>query len=249
MGQPTLLRCGTVCGGGVTGGKMPLVPLLPCFHSLSLLPTSSLCPFRCCSGADSQVGGLVYILWSCGPLQQIHLWNWEFLLPQQSAESFTARGFEVFISPCCNSGLCDLSHSPVTPPSLSAYKCETSRSTSSHLATCPLHPCFPSPTLLPSLDECLFFNSLVVDFHTVRVSGSSGCFLFLNWLLSFYWLCKEKKAYLPIPPCWLEAALYTWNLHNIICHLYLNGSGKNKKKGTNLGFFIFQRLLLKHFSQ
>ena len=33
----------------------------------------------------------------------------------------------------------------------------------------------------------------LLDFHTVQFSGSSGCFLFLNWLLSFFWLCEEAK--------------------------------------------------------
>ena len=31
------------------------------------------------------------------------------------------------------------------------------------------------------------------NFHTVQFSGSSGYFLFLNLLLSFFWLCKEAK--------------------------------------------------------
>ena len=43
----------------------------------------------------------------------------------------------------------------------------------------------PSAPLLIStpptgMDECFFFNSLVLDFHMVRFSFSSGCFLFLN---------------------------------------------------------------------
>ena len=41
---------------------MPLAPLLAGFQSLSLLPTSKLGP----SGADSQVGGFVYVLGPCG---------------------------------------------------------------------------------------------------------------------------------------------------------------------------------------
>ena len=32
------------------------------------------------------------------------------------------------------------------------------------------------------------------DSHTVRFSGSSGYFLFLNLLLSFFWLCEEAKC-------------------------------------------------------
>ena len=45
-------------------------------------------------------------------------------------------------------------------------------------------------------------------------SGSSGCFLFLNWLLSFFWLCDEVKHYLiPPPPPWPEAGkLMNWFL-------------------------------------
>ena len=33
----------------------------------------------------------------------------------------------------------------------------------------------------------------LLDFYTVRLSGSSGCFLFLN-LLSFFGLCEEAKC-------------------------------------------------------
>ena len=43
-------------------------------------------------------------------------------------------------------------------------------------------------------DECLFCNSLIVDFHKIQFSGSYGYFLFLNLLLSFFWLCKKSKC-------------------------------------------------------
>ena len=37
----------------------------------------------------------------------------------------------------------------------------------------------------------------LLDFHAIQFSGSSGWFLFLNWLLSFFWLCEEvKRIYL-----------------------------------------------------
>ena len=32
------------------------------------------------------------------------------------------------------------------------------------------------------------------DFHTIRFSGSSGYFLYLNLLLSFFWLCEEGQC-------------------------------------------------------
>ena len=57
-GQPMLLLCGAVCGGGVREGTVPLAQLLASFQSLPPLPTSKLGP----SGADSQVSGFVYVL-------------------------------------------------------------------------------------------------------------------------------------------------------------------------------------------
>ena len=85
-----------------------------------------------------------------------------------------------------------LSHSQVVPPGLSA--CE-------HGVACPPAaallrvlsirlPVYAPPT---GLGECFFFKWLS-DFHTVRFSGSSGWFLFLNLLLSFFWLCEEAQC-------------------------------------------------------
>ena len=65
VGQPTLLLCEAVCGGGVWEGTVLLAQLSADFQSLPPLPTSELGP----SGADSQVGGFVYILGPCGSLQ------------------------------------------------------------------------------------------------------------------------------------------------------------------------------------
>ena len=59
-----LLLCGTVCGGGVQEGAVPLAKLFVGFQSLPQLPTGKL-GF---SGADYQVGGFVYILGPCGCL-------------------------------------------------------------------------------------------------------------------------------------------------------------------------------------
>ena len=98
-----------------------------------------------------------------------------------------------FIFPCQNPGLGSLSRSPIVPPSLSARKCGTTQSTSHHLAAHHLHSgCWSLPLLLvwmnvSSLTPCL------LDFHRVRFSDSFGCFLFVNLLLSFFWLCVEAK--------------------------------------------------------
>ena len=54
-----------ICRGGVQEGTMLLAQLLVGFQSLPLLSRSKLAP----SGADSQVGGFVYVLGPCGSLQ------------------------------------------------------------------------------------------------------------------------------------------------------------------------------------
>ena len=66
-GQPTSLCCDAMlCGGGAQEGAMSLAQLFAYFQLLPQLPTSKLGP----SGADSQVGGFVYILGPSGSLQQ-----------------------------------------------------------------------------------------------------------------------------------------------------------------------------------
>ena len=60
------------------------------------------------------------------------------------------------------------------------------------LLTC--HSVLSAPVSTPptSLDEC-FFNSLVVGLPCSLISGSSGCFLFLNWLLPSFG-CMRKRS-------------------------------------------------------
>ena len=65
VGQPMFLSCYAVCGGGVKEGTMPLPQLSTSFQLLPQLPTSKFC----LSGANSWVGGFVYILGPCGSLQ------------------------------------------------------------------------------------------------------------------------------------------------------------------------------------
>ena len=162
---------------------MALAPLSASFQSLSLLPTITLDP----SGAASQVGGLVYVLGPYGSFQRALLWGWEFLLlspqPPQVFSISSLRPYFPELEPwgypvcfalplfllvylCMNLG-------PLGPPA-------TALPTPLHnLLPCWVHqppPCLESsPHRLPfsaphtGLDECFFFNSLVVkDFHTVR---------------------------------------------------------------------------------
>ena len=53
--------------------------------------------------------------------------------------------------------------------------------------------CLPPPLLLVWVSVSSL-TPWLSDFHTVWFSGSSGYFLFLNLLLSFFWLCKEAKC-------------------------------------------------------
>ena len=93
VGEPMPVCCDATCGGGVREGTVPLAQLSDGFQSLAPLPTSKLGP----SGADSQVGGLVYILGPCGSLQWILLWCWEFLpLLPQPPQVFSVRGLRLY---------------------------------------------------------------------------------------------------------------------------------------------------------
>ena len=65
------------------------------------------------------------------------------------------------------------------------------QSSSWYLAMCPLCPGCPSPPLLPVWMNVSSLTSWLLDFHTVRFSGSSGYILLLNLFLSFFWLYKE----------------------------------------------------------
>ena len=104
----------------------------------------------------------------------------------ETPTDFYSQRFWGSLFPCWNPGLCNLSCFPVIVPGLSAYKCGTAFSSSHCLAVPVLQPpphwlgppaatvlqllpcCASSLPQLPistppaSLDECFFFNSLVV---------------------------------------------------------------------------------------
>ena len=113
---------------------------------------------------------------------------------------FFSQRFWGFMSLCWNSGLRGLSRSPVVPPGLSAHKCGASWatcSTSYYLTylTCESSPprC-PSLPLLPVWMNVSSLTPWLSNFHKVWFPGSSGCFLFVNLLLSFFWLCEEAQC-------------------------------------------------------
>ena len=168
---------------------MPLAWLSPRSQSLPLLPTSGLCPFRCWF-----LGGWTCvcssILWASPMDSPVRLG----ISPAAATPTdFYSQWFWGFSFPCWNPGLHGLSHSPVIPLSLSACECGMSQSASHRLIIHPLYPSFLSLPL-PPVWMNVSLTPWLSDFHTVWVSDSSGCFfLFVNWLLSFFWLCKEAK--------------------------------------------------------
>ena len=58
----------------------------------------------------------------------------------------------------------------------------------------PLHPSCLSPPLLLVWMTAPSLTPWLSDFHTVRFSGSSGCILFLNLLLSFFGCARRHSV-------------------------------------------------------
>ena len=172
---------------------------------------SALCLFSVTpSATHNQIGPL----WCCFPSGWVCarsrplwvspwtlLWGWKFLpLPLQPPRVFSIRGLRLYFLEL-EPWLWGLLRSPAVPPSLSAGECGTTPSTIRclagsaspcllHILSAPLPLSAPptSPVNVSSLSPWL------LDFHTIQFSVSSGCFLFLNLLLSFFWLCEEAQC-------------------------------------------------------
>ena len=122
--------------------------------------------------------------------------RWGVSPATETPTSFLYQRFWSFMSLYWNPGLCSLFRSPVFPPGPSLCKCGTThstshcsaRSSSSRLAMSPLYPGCLSPPLLSVWMNVSSLTPWLSDFHTVRVSGSSGYVLFWSLLLSFFWL-------------------------------------------------------------
>ena len=140
------------------------------------------------------------------------------MLPAVSTlKGFFSQRFQSFISPHWNPGLWGLSQSSVVPPGLSAHKCGTTHSTLS--ATLPEVFSIQRPISSPStdLDECFFFNFLVVGLPYRSIFCQFWLFfLFLNLLLFFFWWCEEAQY---ISLCshlgWKFCVLFTLKISNI----------------------------------
>ena len=160
---------------------MLLAQLWAGFQSFPLLPRSKLGP----SGADSWVGGFVYVLGPCGLSNELSCGAGSFSCHLNSHRFFKSEILRLYFTslepwvvrsillPSCSS--CLSTHKFGTAHSASSH---FTQSSSRHLPMSPLRPNFLPP---PFLSVCMDVSSLtpwLSDFHTVEFSVSSGCFWF-----------------------------------------------------------------------
>ena len=148
------------------------------------------------------MGGLVYILGSCGPLQQTFLWDWECLLLLKPQRVFTARGFEALFPYAGTLGwvvclapqlfLPVYPHMNMGPPSPPAATSPT--------LVCQFLPCcmssLPQPpiSVLPtSLDECFFFNPFIVGLSCSLIFWQFWLFSVFKLVVILLLIVQERK--------------------------------------------------------
>ena len=165
----------------------------------SLLPRSKLG----CSGADSRVDLFVYILGLQESLQQTLLGGWEAgFSHHRNPTDFFSQRFWGFLFLCWNPEFCCLFHSPVVLLSLSTRKCETAICYLVHWVYQPLPghasslPQLPISAPLPSLDEYLFFNSLVVGLLYSLIFWQSWLFFVFKFVVLLLVIWRGKVYYL-----------------------------------------------------
>ena len=237
------LHCDSVCEEGVQEGTVSLAPLCASFQSLPRLPTIKLGP----SGADSWMGGFVYILGPCGSLQWTLLWAWEFLLLPQPPHMFLVRGFKALfprtgILGCAvcltpqlflpfylhaHVGLPGLPATTLPTPVLQPLPCRKSSP-----------PGCQSLPLLPVWMNVSSLTPWLSDFHTIQFSVGSCWFLYLNLLLSFLWFCEEAQCvYLHLHLGW-NSKFLSW-MYSHFCFDYLCLGVISQKSLSNPISWIF----------
>ena len=201
-----LLCHGTVCGGEVQEGTMPLAWLSAGLNLVnSPITHKKIGPFQCWF-----LGHWVCVHyrapWVSPMNSPVKLW----VCPTTTTPTgFYTQSFWGFSPLHWESGLPGLSRSPVVPPGLSAGKCGTAQSSSHQLAMSFLQPGFLSLLLLPvwmnvsslTLVIRLPYSSIFRQFWLVFV------FKFVVVLLL---VVQGSKLCLPIPPSWPEVEGLFW---------------------------------------
>ena len=152
------------------------------FQSLPLLPTITLGP----SGAASRMGGLCTFQAPVGLSNELSCEAGSFSCCHLNLHRCFHSEVWGFISLPWNSGLSGLSPGPPAAASPTLlhnppphWVCQPPPCRESSLPSC------LSPLLLPVWVSVSSLSPWLLDFHTVRFSVSSGCFLFLNCCPSF----------------------------------------------------------------
>ena len=128
---------------------------------------------------------------------------------------FYSQRFGSFISLHWNPGLHGLFRFPVVPPGLSACKCGTTCS-ASRCITQSLSCCFARGPLCPTachapptgLNECFFFNSLVVGLPYSSIFCQFWWFFVFKFVVFLLMVVRGGTVCLPMPPSWLEVSLW-----------------------------------------
>ena len=148
----------------------------------------------------------MYIL---GPHGSLDL---DFFLLLQPPQVFSVRGFEalflcigtlryvVWLAPQLS--LLVYPHANVGPPATAL----PAPSSSHCLAVCPFHPSCPSPPPPTSLDECFFFNSLVVRLPYSSIFWQFWLIFVFEFVVVLFLVVGRGKVYLLMPPFWPEGA-------------------------------------------
>ena len=205
MELPMSLCFGAVCGEGIWERTMPLGQLSAGFQSLTLLPTSKLGP----SGANSWVGSFMYFLGPCGSRQWTLLWGWEFLPLPQSPQVFSGRGFEALFPQTTTLGhwiclvpqlfLLVYLHENVGPPIPQAAALPSPPAATLLQVLSMGLPISTPPT---SLDECFFFNSLVVGLPYGLIFFQFWLFIFFKFVVLLLLVVWGGTVCLLTPPSW-----------------------------------------------
>ena len=144
---------------------------------------------------------------------------------------FSIRGLRLYF-PVLEPWVVGLSCSPVVPPGLSAREYGTTQSAVRNLPpgqVCQPPPCPPallrvcsarlpisawlpisvSPT---TLDECFFFNSLVVRLPQSSIFCQFLLFFGFKFVVVLLLIVRGGKVYLPTPPSWPEALYFCFKI-------------------------------------
>ena len=129
---------------------------------------------------------------------------------------FYSQRFCGFSFPCWNPGLCGLSCSPVVPSSLSSHKCvicqlppccRVHQQPPYHVCSLPQLPVSVPPT---SLDECVFFNSLIVGLPYSSIFWQFWLFSVFKLVVVLLLVVQRTRVCLSTPPSWPELEIISF---------------------------------------